>query len=132
LKVIITGSKEEAFIGDKVLSYSRNKKGIFNFSGEFDIPELSSLVSLAKTVVSIDTSIVHIAEFTGTPIVALFGPTFHEEVGAYGDKNKQVNLAHPEKCIRDRRKGEAYDKDNICMRSISTGEVKKAINKVLL
>jgi len=123
---------ETSLLGERVLSYSRNKKSIFNFSGEFNILELSSLVSLAQTVVSVDTSTVHIAEFTGTPIVALFGPTFHEEVGAYGDKNKQVNLAHPEKCIRDRRKGEAYGKDNICMRSISTEEVKKAINNVLL
>ena len=109
----------------------RNQKRIFNFSGEFNIEELTSLVNKAKGVVSVDTSIVHIAEFVGTPIVALFGPTFPEEVAPYGDERKQVTVCHAEKCVQDRRKGACYGKRNICMDSIKTEEVKKAVDKVL-
>ena len=131
LKVILTGSEDEGFIGDKIIKLAKNKNKISNLSGLLTIPELAYLTSIAKAAISIDTSMVHIAEFTGTPIIALFGPTFYEEVGAYGNKEKQVNLAHPERCIRDRRKGESYDKENSCMSSISIEEVKRAIDGLL-
>lgn len=130
-KIILTGTKDEKFIGDKVIEYAKNKKSIFNFSGKLDVNELVSLISHAKILLSVDTSVVHIAEFTGTPVIVLFGPTFYEEVGVYGDKNRQINLAHPEKCIRDRKKGFAYNKENMGMISITTEEVKSAIDRII-
>ena len=89
------------------------------------------MIANSKLLISIDTSSIHIAELYDIPIIALFGPTFFEEVGPYGNLKKQIILAHPEKCIRDRKKGASYDADNICMNSISIEEVKNAINKLI-
>jgi len=131
LDVIITGSKEESFIGEKVISYMKNKNNVINMSGKYSIAELPSLLSLSSLVISIDTSAVHIAEFVGTPVIVLFGPTFPEEIGAYGNPKTQSNLCHPEMCIRDRKKGASYDNSNICMSSISIEEVKNAIDRLM-
>jgi ADP-heptose:LPS heptosyltransferase len=131
LDIIVTGAGDEKFIGDKVIDLMKNPKRAFNFSGMVSIHELASLVSSAKAVVSVDTGIVHIAEFTGTPIVALFGPTFYEEVGAYGNPEIQANIRHPEECIRDRKKGASHDKENRGMCSISIEEVKKAVDRIV-
>lgn len=131
LNVALTGTKDERFIAEKVLKKVKNGKKIFNLSGKISIAELCEVIANSKLLISIDTSSVHIAELYDTPIVALFGPTFFEEVGPYGNPEKQITLAHPEKCIRDRKKGSSYDAGNICMNSISIEEVKNAINKII-
>ncbi|MFH1802090.1 MAG: glycosyltransferase family 9 protein [archaeon] len=129
--VILTGSKDEKFIGQKIISLTKNKRNIFNLAGFFTIGELAYLASRSDLILSIDTSMVHLGELVDSKIIALFGPTFVEEIGAYGDTEKQINLGHPEKCIRDRRKGPSHDKENKGMNSITTEEVKKAIDQLL-
>lgn len=129
LDIVITGSKDEEKIGKKIIEMSKNKKRIHNFAGRFNIKGLTYIVQNSKLVLSIDTSVVHVAELTETPVIALFGPTFIEEVGAYGSRN-QINLGHPEKCIRDRKKDICNLKENRCMDSISVNEVIEAINKI--
>ena len=88
LKVLITGSKEEKFIGEIVSKKCKNKLKIYNVCGDFSFMEITTIMQKAKLLVSIDTASIHIAEFTGTPVIALFGPTFPEEIGPYGDKKK--------------------------------------------
>lgn len=131
LVVILTGSKDEKFIGEKIISLAKNKHNLHNASGRFDIAELTSLASESELIISIDTSMVHIGEFVGAKIISLFGPTYLEEVGAYGDEKIQINLGHPEKCIRDRKKGSSHDEENRGMNSISVEEVKRAIKKLI-
>ncbi len=128
--VIISGSKEEKFIGDILINKCKNKKKVINFSGKLNIEELASLVSRAKLVLSVDTATAHISEFFDVKTVTLFGPTFLEEVRPYGSKDKFISICHPEKCIQDRRKGYCHGDRNICMESISVAEVKKAINNL--
>ncbi|HJU41356.1 MAG TPA: glycosyltransferase family 9 protein [Vicinamibacterales bacterium] len=47
-------------------------------TGDFDLPELRSLVSRAALYIGGDSGPLHIAATTRTPIVALFGPTLPE------------------------------------------------------
>jgi lipopolysaccharide heptosyltransferase II len=46
--------------------------------GEFDLPELRSLVGRAALFIGGDSGPLHVASTTATPIVALFGPTLPE------------------------------------------------------
>lgn len=133
LDIIITGAKDEKFIGERVVEgvNLENRNRIMNYSGKLDVHALAEAISQAEILISIDTSSVHIAELTGTPVIALFGPSFPENNGAYGNPEKQINLQHKEFCIRDRKKGASYDKDNICMSSITVDELKNAIKKVI-
>ncbi|MFH1500745.1 MAG: glycosyltransferase family 9 protein [archaeon] len=129
-KIILTGTAEEKFIADKVIPPNQ-KKNVFNFSGKMNVEELVSLVSQSDLLISIDTSVAHIATFTGTKVIDLFGPSFPEIIGAYGFKEKQVNLFHPEKCVKCRRKGPCPESNNLCMKAITAEEVINYINKIL-
>lgn len=131
MDVFVTGEKNDKIIADKILEEVTNKEHITNLSGNLSIKGLMEVISKADILISVDTSAVHIAEFTGTPVIALFGPTFPEEVGAYGNEDIQINLFHKDKCIRDRQKGPSHDKQNICMGAITTKEVKSSINRLL-
>lgn len=131
IPVILTGSADEKFIAEKIIHQTKNKKKIFNAAGYFTIPEFTDLIYRAKLVISIDTSTIHIAELVGTKTIALFGPTFVEEIGLYGDPANQINLYHPEKAIRNRSKGSAPDEENKSMNSITSEEVINAIDKLL-
>lgn len=131
LSVVLTGSKEERSIGDEIKKKAKNKASIFNLAGDSSVIDLASLVYLSELAISIDTSTVHIAELYDKPIIALFGPTFHEEVGPYGNPKNQITLSHPSLCIRDRRKGKASYFPGKGMDSISTREVKNALVKLL-
>jgi ADP-heptose:LPS heptosyltransferase len=131
LNVIITGDKQEKFIGEIIRTKCKEKNKLFNLSGEIDLFGLTSIIQKAEMVVSVDTSAVHIAEFTGTPVIALFGPTFVEEIGPYGKKEFNIALGHPNKCVRDRRKGAYPGERNLCMESITTEEVKICIENIL-
>jgi ADP-heptose:LPS heptosyltransferase len=129
--IILTGTKEESFINERIIKFSKNKNKIFNFAGELNIKQLVSLVSSAKLLVSVDTSIVHLAEFVNIPIINLQGPSFPEITGAYGNSKQQINLIHRELCVKCRKKEECPEKNNLCMKSITVEEVKKEINKLI-
>ena len=61
----------------KLIRSSKNPKKCFNFIKKSDsIVSSTSLVSLAKCVVSVDTGLAHIATAVGTPLYGIYGP-FH-------------------------------------------------------
>jgi ADP-heptose:LPS heptosyltransferase len=129
-QVILTGTKDESFINEQIIFLAKNKKHIHNLAGKLDIKSLVAMTQKAKLIVSIDTSMVHIAELINTPTVALHGPGFPDINGAFGNNN-QINLFHPEKCVKCRRKSACPEGENICMQSITTEEVKKNIEKII-
>ena len=129
LPIIFTGSSDERFINEEIIKNIKHKNKVVNLAGKLSVEEMLSLSSLSKMMLSIDTSAVHIAEFAGTPVITLNGPGFPEITGAYG-KNS-INLFHKGLCVKCRKKGECPEKNNICMKSITVEEVKKAIDKIL-
>jgi len=129
-EVILTGTKEEKEIIEQVIGNTHYKKKIHNFAGKLNVKNLVKLVDSSKLVIGIDTSIIHIAEFTSTPVIVLHGPGFPEVVGSYGCEN-QRNLKSKARCIKCRKKSECPERENICMKSISIEEVKNAIDELL-
>jgi len=74
LRVAITGSpaeKEQAHALAK--GYDRDKVCVF--AGDLNWRQLACLSSHARAYVGLDTANTHLAASTGTPVIALFGPT---------------------------------------------------------
>ena len=125
LKVIFSGTKEEEVIIQEIIKKMKNKATIFSDNLE----NLASLISGAKILIGVDTSIIHIAELTSTPLVVLIGPSFPEVIGAYGNP-KQINLFNSVSCSKCRKKGACPEGKNICMSSISVEQVISKIKKL--
>ena len=81
-RVIITSGPSEAAAAEAVADEARRlagdaAPGIVR-TGEFNLPELRSLVSRAALYIGGDSGPLHLAATTETPVVALFGPTLPE------------------------------------------------------
>ena len=81
-RVIVTSGPSEAAAAEAVAGEARRlaadaAAGIVR-TGEFDLAELRSLVGRSALYIGGDSGPLHIASTTGTPIVALFGPTLPE------------------------------------------------------
>ncbi|MCK9613948.1 MAG: glycosyltransferase family 9 protein [Candidatus Omnitrophica bacterium] len=71
--IILTGSKEEAPLTEKIVKLMQNNK-VINLCGRLNISELSILLGKASLLVCPDTSIMHLACISSVPTVAIFGP----------------------------------------------------------
>ncbi|WP_446009498.1 glycosyltransferase family 9 protein [Candidatus Electrothrix sp.] len=58
-------------------------------AGQLTLPQSVALIQRASLYIGLDSGPMHIAALTGTPVVALFGPTHPDKVGPYSlGKNK--------------------------------------------
>jgi heptosyltransferase-3 len=79
LGVVFTGSAEPAeiayvtAIAEAVARAST--KGVLDLSGSLSLAETAALIRMAVIYIGPDTAVTHIAAATGTPTVALFGPS---------------------------------------------------------
>ncbi len=73
LKVVFTGGPEPgelAYVDDIAA-----KAGGLNLAGSLSLAETAGLIGQARLYVGPDTAVTHIAAATGTPTIALFGPS---------------------------------------------------------
>lgn len=81
-RIIITSGPSEADAADAVAAEAAARPGVPDGAlvraGEFDLTDLRALVAQAALYVGGDSGPLHIAATTGTPIVAVFGPTLPE------------------------------------------------------
>jgi len=75
LPIIITGGKEDAFIGEELKS--RFPK-IINACGQFTINQSASIIKQAEWVITSDTGLMHIAAAYNKKIISLWGNTIPE------------------------------------------------------
>lgn len=89
------------------------------------ITDLFALAKGARLVISGDTGPLHIASAVGTPVVALFGPTYPDRNGPWSPADVIVSRADACVCHYERRcrRGEP------CIDSITIAEVTDAIDR---
>jgi ADP-heptose:LPS heptosyltransferase len=80
LKIIGAGSLSEAVLINEIFSGLPNNR-LINLAGKTSIKELADLVAGASCVVANCNAISHIADYIGTPVVAIYGPTAAEHTG---------------------------------------------------
>jgi len=107
--LVLWGPGEEG-VASLVVSSSR---GAAELSPRTNIVDIFAIARRAKLMVSGDTGPLHIAAAVGTPVVALFGPTFSERNGPWSSDDITISRAArccchyerkcrlPQPCIND-------------------------------
>ncbi len=70
---------------------SHNRQPIFNACEKFDIAESGALFERAGLFLGNDTGLMHLAAASGTPVVAIFGPSSPVAYGPFTTKGKTVS-----------------------------------------
>ena len=76
-------------------------------AGDLSLAEAVALLDASHVYVGVDSGPMHIAAFTGTRVVALFGPTDPAKVGPYGAGHKVVRRTELE-CLACRKRSCAH------------------------
>ena len=93
--IIITGSKSESHLFEKIICKDSEKRFINLFGNS--LPELAKSVSEAKLLISNDTSAVHFAAATGTPFICISNGSYFGRFNPYpaGTVSNSIHL-YPE------------------------------------
>lgn len=70
--------------------------GWHSMAGQLSLPELAALVHRARLVLTGDSGPMHIAAAVGTPVVALFGPTWPQRSGPWGPGHRILQASRPD------------------------------------
>ena len=126
LSVVITGTENERKdIGDII---SRLKTPACSIAGQTTVLQLASLLKKAKLFIGNDSGPMHIAAASGTPVIALHGPTDPSVWGPWG-KDHTVISSHVS-CSPCKVTDCAVEKGK-CMEQISVAEVWQAVLSTL-
>jgi heptosyltransferase-3 len=149
LTVVLSGGpgpQETAYVE---AIFPAGKPGIVNLVGRLSFPEIAALIARAAVYVGPDTATTHLAAATGTPTVALFGPSnpvkwgpwpraWAQEPSPYAMRGSQIrgNVSlvqgdeicvpcHEEGCFRH------VTSDSECLRAMTPDTVIGAIEALL-
>jgi len=81
--ITLIGGPKDASYTEEVIQQVTHKEKITNVAGKTSLPQLVSLFSKAKAVLSSDSGPAHLANATGTPVLVLFGAGDENETGPY-------------------------------------------------
>lgn len=121
--VVVWAGPAELEIAEQVVKAAR---GAAVLGPATSLPELAELLRRATVLVSSDTGPAHLASAIGTPVVGLFGPTWGDECGPYGDQHRVVQSIVIPRRGKPQRRGEPT-----AMNAITVDEVLNACADVL-
>jgi heptosyltransferase-2 len=126
--LVMLGGTAERPMGEALAS--RVGEGSINLAGETSLRDALAIVSLSTVVVSNDSGLLHLAAASGTPVVALFGPTDPDRTGPTGVTASSVTIVRrPVSCspceLRE------CPIDHRCMVWVDSDEVYAAVCRVL-
>ncbi len=96
-------------------------------AGQLTLIESAALMGLCSLYLGVDSGPMHIAAFSGRPVVALFGPTDPAKVGPYGNGHRVIRKGDLE-CLACRKRA---CRDHSCMVGITPEEVFTEVIEVL-
>lgn len=104
-------------------------KGVVDLCGRTSIKELAAISDASDIFFGVDSAPMHIAAAVGTPVIALFGPTYERNWGPYGKGHIVLSKDMPCKpCRKGMCEGQQL---RDCMAAIKPDDVKKAVERVL-
>jgi ADP-heptose:LPS heptosyltransferase len=92
--LLVTGSPAEAAAAGR-LAAAVSRGLLTSLAGTVDLEGAVSLLGRARLVVTGDSGPLHVAAALGTPVVALFGPTWPERTGPWGQPDAVVQASRP-------------------------------------
>ncbi len=78
IKAVLIGSLEDFEIGLKIEKYIKYKNHLINLIGKLKLKESISLINMSDLLISNDSAPIHMAVFTDTPVLAIYGSTIPE------------------------------------------------------
>jgi lipopolysaccharide heptosyltransferase II len=92
--VVLVGGTDDASVAQALAANAGS--GVVNAAGRFGLQGTGAVLQRARTLVSGDTGIMHMATAVETPVVALFGPTVRPfGFFPYAERAEVVELALP-------------------------------------
>ena len=98
---------------------------VYNTGTDNPIKTFAAIIESCRLVVASDTLAMHLAIAVGTPVVALFGSTCHQEIDLYGNGVKLCAGVDCSPCYKQT----CSEMD--CMKQLSVDDVFEAINQLL-
>lgn len=146
--VVLSGSGDP---GEKAYadSIAQALPATLNLAGQLTLAQTASLIRGAKLYVGPDTSVTHIASATGTPVVAIFGPTDPARWGPWpiswmsaenpwrskgnAQQGNVYVLQGEQSCVPCRQEGCArhLDSSSDCLTQLSADRVIQAVQTLL-
>lgn len=83
---------EELALVAEILAHARTP--VINLAGRLSLKELAALIGRARLSICVDSMPMHVASATGTPVVALFGPSGEHEWGPWMVQGEVVSSTH--------------------------------------
>jgi heptosyltransferase-3 len=99
------------------------------YDGTISLSQTAALSAEADAYFGVDTAPMHMAAAVGTPVIALFGPSFPENWGPWTSR-KQI-LTHPCLCHQTRIQTCAPDQVRACLAAITVAEAQAALDQLL-
>jgi ADP-heptose:LPS heptosyltransferase len=142
LKIVLSAGPGEEHLVNEV----DPKKTYIHVAGKLALEDMWNLIGAAKLLVSVDTGIAHIAKFTQTPLLTLFGPgsPVCHGAGFFWEKSPHIEITKKDFICRDQnilfrrkidwikrcgRKKEECKTPGACMEIIAPDQVMESIVK---
>lgn len=125
-RILLGGDQREREIAEQIARKMRDAPKVV--AGKFSLLQFAALVKRCALFVGNDGGAMHIAAAMGTPVVALFGPTYPRRWGPRGGpaqviyKGLDCRACYHPTCLRG---------DDSCMQQITVDEVFAAASRML-
>lgn len=125
-RILLGGDQREREIAEQIARKARCSPKVV--AGKFSLLQYASLVRRCALFIGNDGGAMHIAAAMGTPVVALFGPTYPRRWGPRGGpahviyKGLDCRACYHPTCLRG---------DDSCMQQITVDEVFEAASRML-
>ncbi len=89
-EIILVGSGGEKDFVNEVYHQLENKNNIRNMAGQTNLPQLLTLMSSCRLMITTDSGPAHVANALGTPTIVLFGAGNENNTAPYNKNNSTV------------------------------------------
>jgi len=128
--LILTGGAAERNLTERMTSSIKGE--VINTAGDLNILETAAVLKHSDLLITNDSALLHLSELTGTPVVALFGPTVRE-FGFYPRLKKSRVLEKNLECRPCSRNGAkpCPHAEKSCLVLIESDDVVESVLSVL-
>ena len=127
-QIVLTGAPDEIEVSEWIVEQVKCK--VVNLSGKTKVDQLAAVFERAELVISGNCGPMHLASATGTPVIAIHGPTNSDQWGPWSEKSTCLEATLP--CSPCLNLGFEYacqalpDGTSPCMQTIPVSDVLKA------
>ncbi len=130
--LVFPGAPSEQARADRLVKRLEDSPRVLNIAGQTSLIQLMRVLQGSSLVVSVDSGIMHLAAWVGTPLVALFGPETPKLYGPRTPSSRVLWAGLPcSPCLNVAADKITRCRDNQCMKKITPEQVLSACRSLL-